>query len=556
MNSPRGRLPVRPKPPKIPASAALLLSATLASACSSAASGDFVGTTDFDDSAGGGVSSGGGSSATGPVTSGGGGTSSTSSGTSGGDTGDPGGTTGGPGDIPPPDAQGPTDEVEAQNLPMGNTCDEGSSVAWRLALHDGAAMSAASQAREAMLGIWPLISGVALAPSQFLNYYTFPYAPAADGTLELAAQLRPGEDALGDKVELQLAIRAPVLAPADRPPVHLTLALDNSGSMEGKGLDLLRLAGFALASQLREGDTVAVATWDAKLAVLLPTTTVAGPSDPKLTEVLSAFATGGGATLSDGLMNGLALANEAYVATDINRLVVITDGGAAMTTEDLDIVAKAASDEPGKPGIHVVGVGVGEAKQYRDDLIHALAAAGGGPALFVGSEAEAKRQLKERFLSVVGLAALDVQARLILPPGLDVAHDGAVDGLTPQKERVLLAPNDNLVLHRTLRACVDAVDPAATIAAEVTWVDPQTGELKQSLAQWPLGDLLAGETAALAKGIAVLAYVEALAAAQAESLDPAPLSGAEARLADAQALLPEDPELVEIAAVLAVLKEL
>lgn len=549
MNSLRRRLLARPPLPKI--APRIALAAALAGGCSSAApTGAFDGTTGADES-----SPGSSSDSAGQNTNPGTGTGTTGSGT-GGDPGEMTGSTGSPSDVPPPDdLPGPVDEVDAENLPTESSCDPGTGLAWRLALRDAEAMSAASHARDAMLGPWPLLSSVTIAPWEFLNYYTFAYAPAAAGTLQMGAQMRSGEDGLGDMFELQLAVRSPMLAPSDRPPVHLTLALDNSGSMEGKGLELLRVAGFSLASQLREGDTVAVATWDAKLPVLLSTTKVTGPSDPLVIGALKQFATGGGATLSDGLASGLALAGEAYVAEDINRLVVITDGGAAVTTDDLDAIAKASVDEPGLPGIHVVGIGVGEAKQYRDDLIHAVTRAGGGPALFIGSEVEAQRQLEDRFLSVVGLAGLDVQVRLILPPGLEVWRDVAADGITVEKDRVLVAPNDNTVLHRTLRACVKTIEPTVKIAAEVTWVDPQTGEAKQALEEWMVGDLLAGETASLAKGVAVLAYVDALAAKQAEMLDPAVLSAAQDRLADAQALLPEDGELAEIGEVLAVLEQ-
>lgn len=458
-------------------------------------------------------------------------------------------------DLPPDDSTPqPTDEVEPKNQPQAPACDPLSALTWRVALRDAAAMSAPAQARDAMLSAWPMLSDIDLAPWEFLNYYSFAYPPAPPGTLVGGAQLRLSSDDLGDRFDLQLALRSPPLLPGERPPVHLTLALDNSGSMEGLGLQLLRAAGMALASQLREGDTAAVVSWRSEAPVLLPVTVLAGPNDPALLGALMQFELGGTAEFADGLDAALKMAGEVYAPGDINRIAVITDGGAALTAADLDLISSKSADKPGQPGIHFIGVGVGAPELYRDDLIHTITAAGKGPALFVGSETEAKHQLAERFLALVGLAGLDVAARLTPPAGLLLeATDEA--GIAAPLETIFLAPNDVVVLHRTLRPCVAALAPDAALALELSWADPVTGVVQQSLAEWPIDQLLAGGTAELAKGEAILAYVDALKAEQSGSVGQAALTAAKERLAAAQALLPGDDELAEIAKVLAVLAE-
>lgn len=518
-----------------------------AAACSSADAGVtspvFHETTDES-------TSGGGSSSTDPATS----QDTAPESTGAASQGETGGTSGAE-DPPPDDATPqPTDEIEPKNVPEAPACDPLSALTWRVALRDSSAMSAPAQARDAMLSAWPMLGDIDLDPWQFLNYYTFSYPPAPPGTLAGGAQLRLRSDDLGDRFDLQIALRSPDLTPGERPPVHLTLALDNSGSMEGLGLELLRAAGMALASQLREGDTAAVVSWRADGPVLLPTTVLAGPNDPALLGALMQFELGGTAEFADGLDAALKMASEVYAPGDINRIAVITDGGAALTTADLDLIASKSADEPGQPGIHFIGVGVGAPELYRADLIHTITAAGKGPALFIGSENEAKRQLAEHFLRLVGLAGLDVAVRLTPPPGLLLeATDEA--GIAAPPETIFLAPNDVVVLHRTLRPCVTPLAPDAGLALELSWTDPVSGEVGQSVAEWPIDQLLAGSTAELAKGDAVLAYVDALKAEQSGAVGQAALDAAKEALAAAQLLLPADGDLKEVAQVLAVLGE-
>lgn len=464
------------------------------------------------------------------------------------------GTSGGEPPQPADDEPAPVDEVE-KNVPEEGVCGPDTWMTWRLAAREAGAMVTPAQARELAFKQWPPLSGLPIRPWEFLNYYTFPYPLAAPGELAAGLQLRAGQDDLGDMYELQLAIAGPKLLADDRPPVHLTFALDNSGSMDGKPLLLLRSAVKAISGQLRAGDTVAVATWNDDAAVLLPLTTVKGPYDGQLLGAVDKFVADGSAELVTALDAGYALAKEAYVPTDINRLIVISDGLATATADELEIIAERAADAPSLPGIHVVGVGVGAASMYRGDLIDAIARAGGGPALFVGSEDEAHRQLGERFLSAVGLAALDLEVVLTLPPGLTLASDAHEDiQPAPMLERVLLAPNDRLVMHRALRPCAGPVDPQSVLRVETRWVDGQTGAFKQAMQEFQLGQLLGGEDALLTKGEAVLAYAELLRATQVDPGDDAAWTEAKAALQAALAELPDDPELAEIATVLAALQ--
>ncbi|MCY1010627.1 VWA domain-containing protein [Nannocystis pusilla] len=456
---------------------------------------------------------------------------------------------------PPSDEPAPSDEKDPQNVPEDDVCSGDQVTAWRLAARDPDAMSSPAHAREAMLGQWPSLVSVEIRPWEFLNYYTFAYPLAPPGQLLAGAQLRKSKDDLGDIFELQVAIRGPELAEADRAPVHLTLALDNSGSMEGKALELLKSAGHVLAAELRAGDTVAVVSWNEADPPLLPVTMVTGPNDAKLLKAIDGFTVGGSAELTQALSAGYALADKAYVPKDINRLILISDGGATATQDDLEEMAKRAGDVGNKTGVHAIGVGVGDPGLYRSGLIDAIGVAGAGPSIYVGSAEAAQTQLGERFLSLVGLTASSVDVRVTLPPGLELVSESPADTEVVGPDHVTAAPTDNSVIHRHLRPCVGDLDMSTTLQVELHWVDAVSGEQKQTTAEWKLIELLSGDTAWLQKGEAVLAYATALRAIQYFAGDTGAIDRAWERLEAAKKALPGDPELAEIGQVLAALQE-
>ncbi|MDC0718206.1 vWA domain-containing protein [Nannocystis bainbridge] len=456
---------------------------------------------------------------------------------------------------PPSDEPAPIDEKDPQNVPEDVVCAGDQTTGWRLAARDPDAMSSPAHAREAMLGQWPSLTSVSIRPWEFLNYYTFAYPAASPGQLLAGAQLRASQDDLGDLYELQVAIRGPELAEADRPPVHLTLALDNSGSMEGKALELLKQSGHVLAGKLRAGDTVAVVSWNEADAPLLPVKMVSGPHDKELLAAIDGFTVGGSAELTQALTAGYAQADKAYVPKDINRLILVSDGGATATQDDLEQMAKRAGDVANKTGVHAIGVGVGDPGLYRSGLIDAIGVAGAGPSIYVGSGGAAETQLGQRFLSLVGLTASAVDVRVTLPPGLELVADVPDEAQVLGQDHVTAAPTDNSVIHRRLRPCVDELDPQGVVQVEILWVDALTGEAKQTSAEWKLTQLLSGETGWLEKGEAVLAYAAALRTIQYDAGDVGAIDRAWERLEAAKKALPGDPELTEIGQVLAALQE-
>jgi Ca-activated chloride channel family protein len=450
----------------------------------------------------------------------------------------------------PPDAPEPepgVDDLLESETPLVPGCDLEHPLQLQLRTLDAGAASSPAQARDAALGGWVSLTGIGIRAWEFFNYYTFDYPAAAQPG---AVVISPGLAQDADGYTLQVGIRTHNLAAELRPPVHLTLALDNSGSMQGKAQDLVRITGEAIAASLREGDIVSIVTWNSTDQVVLDAHPVSGPADETLLAKLDALEVGGSADLYSGLVGAYKLAEAAYDPTAWNRVILISDGGASVNESDLEVIAN-------HPKISLTGVGVGDPGIYRSDLMDAVAHAGRGSSLFIGGESEATRQFVDRFVPIVGAAVRDVVVHVQLPPGFELIRDddaGALADDSVTGPNVRLGPGRAFVVHRRFRSCADPLDTSAKLTVKVQYIDEQTGSDKETWTTATLGQLLAEDSGALRKGAAIHAYARLLTRWQASPVDLAEsLTDVLTRLEAAQKLLPNDPELAEISAVLAVL---
>lgn len=450
-----------------------------------------------------------------------------------------------PPDVPDPEP-GTADVVES-DVPFVPGCNLENTLQLQLRTLDAGAASSPAQVRDAALGNWVSLTGIGIRAWEFFNYYTFDYpAPAFPGAIVVT----PGLELDGEEYVLQVGVRTHLLAAEQRPPVRLTLALDNSGSMEGKALELMRATGRSIAASLRAGDTVSIVTWNPTDQVVLDTHPVAGPDDPTLLAKLDKLEAGGSAELYSALVGAYKLAEAAHDPTAWNRVVLVSDGGAYADDADLELIASHTT-------IDLIGVGVGDPGIYRSDLMDTVAHVGRGASLFVGTEDEANRQFGQHFVRHLGDAVRDVVVRVQLPPGFELVPDsdaGALEDDGILAPDVRLGPGASLVVHRRLRSCAPQQAETGKLTVKVQYVDEATDQAKEVWATETLGSLLAERTAAEAKGAAVRAYARALEQWQTYPADLADeLAQAAAHLEQAQKLQPNDPELAEIAAVLAVL---
>jgi Ca-activated chloride channel homolog len=383
----------------------------------------------------------------------------------------------------------------------------------------------------------------AIRTYEFLNYYRIKYPAPPAGDLALLPQMMetetPGE------LDFQIGVRS-FDAVKPRRPMTLTFVLDTSGSMAGSPIERERATVLAIAQSLGEGDIVNAVTWNTENNVLLAGRKVTGPDDPELVTIANALSASGGTDLSSGLATGYQLANQHYGADRLNRVILVSDGGANVGDTDADSIGLQSKDAD-KEGIYLVGVGAGPAVDYNDALMNIVTDKGRGAYVYLDEPAEAARMFTDRFDETMEIAARGVQVEVTLPWYMRMHKFYGEEYSTDPREiePQHLAPSDAMIFNQVVKACdASVVDPNDTITIVARWQTPLTYVSRETTVTMTVGEMLAAPKAELTKGKAIVAYAEALKAPSAQNLASA--------LALVQKSNPSgtDPELSEIASLL------
>lgn len=467
-------------------------------------------------------------------------------------TGSPGGTGGQDEPDPDPDPEDPGEEGGSST--GGSTgepaCDDQTAVELYLSPDDSNSMSSPVQVRAKVLRPGSSIADAPIRVWEFLNYYSFDYPAAEAGTLALHASLLHEEDAPQGEFKLQIAVTSPAVDNEERAKMNLTLVLDESGSMNGAPMSLQQETCRVIASSLRSGDVVSVVGWDTSNAIKLAGHPISGASDPVLVSTCNGLSPGGGTDLHGGLLAGYGLAQEYYDNNRINRIVLMSDGGANAGITDEQLIAEHAGSQD-QDGIYMVGVGVGEA-HYNDLLMDHVTDLGKGASVFIDSEDEAQKVFGDRFLSTMAVAARDVQVQLDMPPGFEIVKfSGEEFSAVPEEiEPQHIAPNDAMVFHQTISTCApELAGDDAEITVTARFLDAVTFEAQEVSYTVSIGELLAQSDPQLLKGAAVFAYAEGLKLARDEG-DLTGIAEAMTAVERAEEVLPGDADLAELRTVL------
>jgi len=404
-----------------------------------------------------------------------------------------------------------------------------------------------------MIDAWEMVPPGRIRVWEILNYLHFDYpAPSpepAAPAISVHQQLRPFDIEEGIYA-LQIGIASKPMTTDRRRPLSLTLSLDLSGSMSGVPIMLLRYVCTAIASQLREGDLVSIVTWNSSQAIVLDSLVVSGPDDPELLETIWSLATGGSTDLHGGLVTSYALAEDNFIEDGLNRVVLISDGGANTGVTDENVIAEAAAGAESE-AVYLVGVGVGSsATGCNDNLMDTVTDLGKGASLFVDSFAEAYRMFgdEERFLSNMELAALDVQVEITLPPTFEMYEFfGEEYSEDPEEvEPQHVAPNESLVIQQMIRTStpyeVDYED--TVIALNVTYTDAQTGATGETYLTSSFMEMLNSPCEELRKGDGAVVFAQALGKIY-EYLEDGDLLAASAECAWATNIVEESAEVLD-----------
>jgi Ca-activated chloride channel homolog len=226
--------------------------------------------------------------------------------------------------------------------------------------------------------------------------------------------IAPPAGPAGVVVRALLTISGQVPARRQRAPLALSLVLDRSGSMSGDRLDAAKAASISAVERLHPDDVVSVIAFDDQVKVVAPPAPRARQF--QLVQQLSDLDSGGSTNLSGGWLRGRqhmeqALGMLGSLEGSSRRIVLLTDGHAnAGIVEPSTLVELARTARA--MGITTTTIGVGEG--YDDDLLRAMADAGGGNSWYVERPDQAQDILAEEMGNLLSVSAQGLSVTLTL----------------------------------------------------------------------------------------------------------------------------------------------
>lgn len=228
-------------------------------------------------------------------------------------------------------------------------------------------------------------------------------------TLEAAPTPFAGEESL----LLRCGLKAREVTRAERKPLNLVFVVDKSGSMEqGQRLELVRGALELLVDQVRDDDTIGLVAFDSKgHEILAPTP---GAERWKIREALRSIQPGGSTNAAAGLFLGYAMAERAFRAEAVNRVVLASDGVANTgETDQARILEQIRRRAEADVDLTTIGVGMGN---HNDAFLERMANEAEGTCHYVDSLEEAKRVFVDGFTGAMQVVAREARVQVEFDP--------------------------------------------------------------------------------------------------------------------------------------------
>ncbi len=249
---------------------------------------------------------------------------------------------------------------------------------------------------------------------EFVNYFAYDYPSPDDGAFGVHLEAAPSPfTAKPNTYLMRVGVQGKHVSAAERKPVHLVFLVDVSGSMgQADKLPLAQRALKELTGNLKEGDTVALATYAGRTAKILGPTGM--QSRKKILRAIDDLSSGGGTGMSNGMELAYQMALESFHRDHVNRVIVLSDGDANIGPMSYqDILARIRHYVDEGVTLSTIGLGMGN---YKDTMMEQLANKGNGNYYYIDDFAEAKKVFGEQVDGTLQVIAKDVKIQVEFDP--------------------------------------------------------------------------------------------------------------------------------------------
>jgi len=218
-------------------------------------------------------------------------------------------------------------------------------------------------------------------------------------------------------VNCMLELQAPP-APEGRtrPPLHLALVIDRSGSMAGLKLEVTRECAAFLVRRLAPTDELALVTHDDEVRLLAP---LAPVDQTALIPRIGTIRPGGQTNLSGGWLKGVEELGRS-AGEGPRKVLLLTDGLANVGVADPGSLVQMTRRQAEEANVGTTTVGFGE--DFDEDLLTAMADAGRGNAHYAPTPDAAPAIFASEFDGLMSLVAQNVSVEIAMSE--DVAFLG------------------------------------------------------------------------------------------------------------------------------------
>ncbi len=233
--------------------------------------------------------------------------------------------------------------------------------------------------------------------------------------------LTPDKPALVDGQPTTLRVLARIQSPSEgegagpRPPLHVAIVLDRSGSMAGTPLDEAKRCARTMIDSLAPDDQAAIYAFDDEITCIAPLQPATGKMG--LAAALASIDSGGMTNLHGGWQAGAGDLADHVTAGAISRVILLSDGAANKGETDLEAIATQCKAFARK-GVGTSTYGLGD--HFNEALMIAMASAGLGSAYYGQTAADLAEPFATEFALLTHLSARGLVLKVHAPEGVVV----------------------------------------------------------------------------------------------------------------------------------------